>query len=41
VIAHVGAFPVEEILSALAGPVTGLLAVRAWMTLALRRRREH
>jgi hypothetical protein len=40
VIAHVGGVPVEEIVPALAGTSTGLLLVRAWVTLRLRRRRE-
>ena len=39
-IAHVGGVPVEEILPALAGAGAGLLVVRAWLTLRLRRRRE-
>ena len=38
--AHVGAVPLEEILPALAGTGTGLLVVRAWLMLRLRRRRE-
>jgi hypothetical protein len=40
VIAHVGAVPLEEILPALTGAGTGLLVVRAWVMLHLRRRRE-
>jgi hypothetical protein len=40
VIAHVGGVPVEEILPALAGTSTGLVLVRGWLTLHLRRRRE-
>jgi hypothetical protein len=40
VIAHVGSVPVEEMLPALAGTSTGLLVVRAWLMLRLRRRRE-
>jgi hypothetical protein len=40
VIAHVGGVPVEETLPALAGASTGLLIVRAWVMLRLRRRRE-
>jgi hypothetical protein len=40
VVAHVGGVPVEEILPALAGTSTGLLVVRAWLMLRLRRRRE-
>lgn len=38
--AHVGGVPVEEILPALAGTSTGLLVMRAWLTLGIRRRRE-
>jgi hypothetical protein len=37
-IAHVGAVPLEELVPALAG--SGLLAVRAWIMLHVRRRRE-
>jgi hypothetical protein len=40
VIAHVAGVPVEEALPALAGTSTGLLMIRAWLTLRLRRRRE-
>jgi hypothetical protein len=40
VIAHVGGVPLEEILPALAGSSTGLLLLRAWLTLHLRCRRE-
>jgi hypothetical protein len=40
VIAHVGGVPVEEVLPALAGTSTGLLVVRAWLTVRLRRRQE-
>jgi hypothetical protein len=40
IIAHVGGVPVEEILPALAGTSTGLLVVRGWLMLRLRRRRE-
>jgi hypothetical protein len=39
-IAHVGGVPVEELLPALAGASTGLLVMRAWLMLRLRRRRE-
>ncbi|MDX6640565.1 MAG: hypothetical protein QOF12_1576 [Solirubrobacteraceae bacterium] len=39
-IAHVAGVPVEEALPALAGTSTGLLIIRAWLTLRLRRRRE-
>ena len=37
--AHVGGVPLEEGLPALAGTSTGLLVVRAWVMLRLRRRR--
>jgi hypothetical protein len=37
---HVGGVPVEELLPTLAGPGAGLLAVRVWLTLRLRRREE-
>jgi hypothetical protein len=40
VIAHVGGVPVEELVPALAGAGTGLLVLRAWVTLRLRRRQE-
>jgi hypothetical protein len=39
-LAHVGGVPLEEILPPLAGTGTGLLVVRAWLTLHLRRRRD-
>jgi hypothetical protein len=39
-IAHIGALPLEELVPALAGTGTGLLAVRAWIMLRVRRRRE-
>ena len=39
-IAHIGALPLEELVPALAGTGTGLLAVRAWIILRVRRRRE-
>jgi hypothetical protein len=39
VIAHVGGVPVEEMLPALAGTSTGLLIVRAWLMVRVRRRR--
>ncbi|MEA2307532.1 MAG: hypothetical protein QOH43_4812 [Solirubrobacteraceae bacterium] len=38
-IAHVGGVPVEEMLPALAGTSTGLLIVRAWLVVRVRRRR--
>ena len=37
-IAHVGGVPLEELVPALAGTGTGLLAVRAWIMLRVRRR---
>jgi hypothetical protein len=40
IIAHVGPVPVEEILPTLAGTSTGVLVVRAWLMLRLRRRRN-
>jgi hypothetical protein len=40
VIAHVGGVPVEELVPALAGTGTGLLVVRAWLMLRVRRRGE-
>jgi hypothetical protein len=39
-LAHVGGMPVEEFLPWLAGPGTGLLVVRAWIAVRLRRDRE-
>jgi hypothetical protein len=39
VIAHVGGVPLEELVPALAGAGSGLLAVRAWIMLRLRRER--
>ena len=38
-IAHVGGVPVEEMLPALAGTSTGVLIVRAWLMVRVRRRR--
>jgi hypothetical protein len=38
--AHVAGMPLEELLPIVAGPGTGLLAVRAWMAMSLRRRGE-
>jgi hypothetical protein len=40
IIAHVGPVPVEEILPALGGASTGVLVLRAWLMLRLRRRGE-
>lgn len=37
-IAHVGPFPVEELLPAAAGAGAALLMARAWVSLHLRRR---
>jgi hypothetical protein len=39
-IAHIGALPLEELVPKLAATSTGLLAVRAWIMLRVRRRRE-
>jgi hypothetical protein len=39
-IAHVGPLPLEELMPALGGAGTGLLAMRAWIILRVRRRRE-
>jgi hypothetical protein len=39
VIAHVGVVPLEELVPALAGTSTGLLVVRAWLRLHVRRGR--
>ena len=38
-IAHVAGVPLEEAMPALAGTSTGLLVVRGWLALRLRRRR--
>jgi hypothetical protein len=38
--AHVAGMPLEELLPIVAGPGTGLLAVRAWVVMSLRRRAE-
>ena len=38
--AHIGALPLEELVPALAGTATGLLAVRAWILLRVQRRRR-
>ena len=35
--AHVGGMPVEELLPAFGGPVGGLVLVRAWLAVRLRR----
>jgi hypothetical protein len=39
VIAHVGGLPLEELLPSGAGAAAGLLLVRGWLTLHLRRER--
>jgi hypothetical protein len=38
-LAHISGVPVEEMLPMLAGAGSGLLVVRGWVTLRLRRRR--
>jgi uncharacterized membrane protein YgdD (TMEM256/DUF423 family) len=38
--AHVAGMPVEELLPSLAGPVGGLLMVRAWLAVSVRRDRN-
>jgi hypothetical protein len=37
---HVGGIPVEEFLPWLAGPGTGLIVARAWISVCLRRERD-
>jgi len=39
-LAHVAGVPLEELLPMVAGPGAGLLAVRAWVAMGLRRHRE-
>jgi hypothetical protein len=39
-LAHVGGMPVEEFLPWLAGPGTGLVVARAWISVRLRRGRS-
>lgn len=39
-LAHVAGMPLEELLPMVAGPGTGLLAVRAWLSVSMRRRKE-
>jgi hypothetical protein len=39
-IAHIGGLPLEELAPSAAGASAGLLMVRAWIALRLRRRRE-
>jgi hypothetical protein len=36
-LAHLAGMPVEELLPSLAGPVGGLLMVRAWIAVSVRR----
>lgn len=38
--AHVAGMPLEELLPLVAGPGGGLLAVRAWVAVSMRRRSE-
>jgi hypothetical protein len=38
--AHVGGVPLEELMPTLAGTSTGLLALRAWLALRVRRRHK-
>ena len=38
-LAHVGGMPVEEFLPWLAGPGTGLVMARAWISVRLRKER--
>jgi hypothetical protein len=40
IFAHVGGVPLEETLPALAGTSTGLLVVRGWLAMRVRRRRD-
>ncbi len=39
-LAHVAGMPLEEILPSLAGPVGGLLMVRAWIAAGVRREKN-
>lgn len=39
--AHIAGLPVEELLPSLAGPAAGLAMVRVWLSLRLKREREH
>ncbi len=39
-IGHVGPIPVEEMLPALVGMGGGLVGVRAWLALSVRRRKD-
>jgi uncharacterized membrane protein YgdD (TMEM256/DUF423 family) len=38
--AHIAGMPVEELLPSLAGPVGGLVMVRAWLAVSVRRDRN-
>lgn len=40
IFAHVGGIPLEEFLPSLAGPVTGLVVVRAWIAVRWRGRED-
>lgn len=37
---HVGGVPVEEFLTTLGGPAAGLVVVRTWLSVRLRRERD-
>jgi len=39
-LAHVGGVPVEELLTTLGGPAAGLVVVRTWLSVRLRRERH-
>ena len=39
-IAHIGGMPIEEMVPALTGAGTGILAARAWIMVRVRRHRE-
>jgi hypothetical protein len=40
ILAHIAGVPVEELLPSLAGPGAGLVLVKVWLSLRLRRGRE-
>jgi uncharacterized membrane protein YgdD (TMEM256/DUF423 family) len=40
IVAHIAGMPVEELLPSLAGPVGGLVMVRAWLAVSVRRDRN-
>jgi hypothetical protein len=40
ILAHIAGVPVEELLPSLAGPGAGLVLVRVWLNLRLRREPE-